>query len=57
MLKIIGWAAYIVFSLLSLFTVIATAGFWPFFAWLLLLLSAPKYLLDHVGNLYARAGR
>lgn len=55
MLKIIGWTVYIAFALLSLLVVIvATAGFWPTFAWLLLLLAAPRLVsLNHVGNSHA----
>jgi hypothetical protein len=56
-MKLIGCAAYLVFSLVSLFIVAAAAGFWPFFAWLLLLLYAPHLLLEKIGYFDARARR
>lgn len=40
---IVGWGLYTAFGLLSTFIVlIAASGFWPTFAWIALLVAAPR---------------
>lgn len=43
-LKIVGWTAYVAFGLFSTFCVALGAGFWPMFAWICLILVAPKLI-------------
>lgn len=41
-LSILGRIAYILFGLISTLTAFAAAGFWPGFAWIILIIFGPK---------------